>query len=300
METTTFGRTGVIVSRLGFGGGPAGVPNYLVRSDPSSPDSQAQSERAVRRALDRGITYFDTAPGYGGGISETVIGRALGADRQRVFLATKTPHTAFGDADAIRASVETSLRLLRTDHVDLLQFHGSYYADTDADAIVEVGLPAYERLRDEGKVRFLGFSAEGPTGATERLIGSGRFDATLVLYNLIYQHPGAFRNHDTPPETYLSRAVAENMGVATMRTVTSAIFQRWVAQVAPQWAGKVDWGGALIGFNLSHPQVHVAVVGMRSEDEVDRNADVVESGRYRVDMAALHGEFAPAEPEGRP
>ena len=292
METTTFGRTGVVVSRLAFGGGPAGVPNYLVRSDTGSAEVQARSERAVRRALERGITYFDTAPGYGGGISEAVIGRALGADRERVFLATKTPRTAFGDAEAIRASVEQSLRLLGTDRVDLLQFHGSYYADEDAGAILERGLAAYERLREEGKVRFLGFSAEGPTGATERLIASRRFDATLVLYNLLYQHPGGFRNHEQPPQTFLSRAKAQGMGTATMRTVTSAIFQRWVAQVAPECADRVDWSGALIAFNLSHPQVDVAVVGMRSPEEVDRNADLVESGRYRVDMAALHAEFA--------
>ncbi len=292
METTIFGRTGQLVSCLAFGGGPAGVPNYLMPSDTSSAEVQAQSERAVRRSLDRGITYFDTAPGYGGGISETVIGRALGADRSRIFLATKTPRSMFGDADGIRASLEQSLRLLQTDHVDLLQFHGSYYSDDDATAVLERGVPAYERLREEGKVSFLGFSAEGPTGATERLIASGRFDATLILYNLIYQHPGGFRNRDMPPETFLSRAKATGMGVATMRTVTSGIFQRWVAQIAPDTVGTVDWSAALIAFNLSHPQIDVAVVGMRSEDEVDRNVELVESGLYRIDMAALHREFA--------
>ena len=62
-------------------------------------------------------------------------------------------------------------------------------------------------------------------------------------------------------------------------------------QVAPAVAGQVDWDAALLGFNLSHPQVDVAVVGMRSAEEVDRNADVVDRGLYRVDLAALHGEF---------
>ena len=84
----------------------------------------------------------------------------------------------------------------------------------------------------------------------------------------------------------------QGMGVATMRTLTSAIFQRWVAEVAPECAAQVDWSGALIAYNLSHPQVDVAVVGMRSEEEVDHNVEVVESGRYRVDLTALHGEFA--------
>jgi len=291
MEYRTYGRTGVRVSALGFGGGPAGVPNYLMPWDSSATEAQAQVERAVRRALDRGITYFDTAPGYGDGISETLIGRALGDDRSRVFLASKTPRTDWSPA-GIRTALEASLTRLQTDYVDLLQFHGNWFDEAAARQILdEGGLDAYEQLRQEGKVRFLGFTAEGPNGPVERLLQSGRFDALLINFNLIYQTPGAFRNGEPPPQTTLALARAERMGTATMRTLTSAIFQRWVKQVAPEVAEQVDWGGALLGFNLSHPQIDVAVVGMRSVDEVDRNADVVDRGLYRVDVAALHGEF---------
>src|SRR5215213_9058217 len=291
MEYRTFGRTGQQVSSLGFGGGPAGVPNYLMNWDSSSSETQATVERAVRRALDRGITYFDTAPGYGGGISEGVIGRALGADRQRIFLASKTPHTR-RDPAGIRASLEESLRLLQTEYLDLLQFHGAWYSDDEATTILERGcLETFERLRDEGKIRYLGFTAESPNGPVERLIRSGRFDAMMICYNLIYQSAGAFRSRQNPPQTVLSQARAQDMGTVTMRTLTSAILQRWVAQVAPAVADQVDWSAALLGFNLSHSQIDVAVVGMRSEEEVDRNADVVDQGLYRVDMAALHDEF---------
>src|SRR3954451_1556911 len=175
MEYRTFGRTGQRVSSIGFGGGPAGVPNYLMDWDSSSSETQATVERAVRRALDRGITYFDTAPGYGGGISESVIGRALGADRKRVFVATKTPGTQRTPA-GIRESLETSLRLLQTEYVDLLQFHGGWYSDDDVTTIVEGGcLDTYEQLRAEGKIRYLGFTSEAPNGSAERLIGTGRF-----------------------------------------------------------------------------------------------------------------------------
>jgi aryl-alcohol dehydrogenase-like predicted oxidoreductase len=292
MEYRTFGRTGQQVSALGFGGGPAGVPNYLMSWDSSSAETQASVERAVRRALDRGITYFDTAPGYGGGISESVIGRALGTNRSRVFLATKTPGTQRGDPAGIRAALEESLRLLQTDYVDLLQFHGAWYSDDDASQILEQGgIETYERLREEGKVRFVGFTAESPNGAVERLIRSGRFDAVMICFNFIYQSAGAYRSRKHPPETVLSQARAQRMGTITMRTLTSAIFQRWIAQVAPSAADQIDWSAALLGFNLSHPQVDVAVVGMRSTEEVDRNADAVDRGAYRVDMAALHDEF---------
>src|SRR3954451_21190623 len=170
MEYRTFGRTGQRVSSIGFGGGPAGVPNYLMDWDSFSSETQATVERAIRRALDRGITYFDTAPGYGGGISETVIGRALGADRQRIFLATKTPMTR-RDPAGIRESLETSLRLLQTDYVDLLQFHGAWWDDAGAAEIIDRGgLDTYQVLRAEGKIRYLGFTAESPNGPVERLI----------------------------------------------------------------------------------------------------------------------------------
>lgn len=296
MEYRTFGRTGQEVSSLGFGGGPAGVPNYLMDWDSSASETQSTVERAIRRALDRGITYFDTAPGYGGGISESIIGRALGADRQRIFLATKTPMQR-RDPAGIRESVETSLRLLQTEYVDLLQFHGAWYTDDDATTILERGgLETYEQLRQEGKIRYIGFTAESPNGPVERLIRSGRFDTMMICYNLIYQSAGAFRSRENPPETVLSQARAEQMGTVTMRTLTSAILQRWIGQVAPGLADQVDWSAALLGFNLSHPQIDVAVVGMRSAEEVDRNADVVDQARYRIDMPALHDEFPTRSP----
>ena len=148
------------------------------------------------------------------------------------------------DPAGIRASLETSLRLLQTDYVDLLQFHGAWWDDAAADQILERGgLETYERLRDEGKVRYLGFTAESPNGPVERLIQSGRFDAMLICYNLIYQSAGAYRGREQPPETVLSQARAHQMGISTMRTLTSAVFQRWVSQVAPGVADQVDWSG---------------------------------------------------------
>ncbi len=291
MEYRTFGRTGVPVSALGFGGAPAGLSGYIAPWDAADEASQAAVARAVRVALDQGITYFDTAPGYGGGISEEVIGRALGADRARVFLATKTPGSRWHPA-GIRAELEASLRRLGTDYVDLLQFHGGWYtAEAAAQILEQGGLDTYERLRDEGKVRFLGFTAEGPNGAVERLVATGRFDALMMCFNLIYQTPGAYRNRTLPPETVLSQARAQAMAILTMRTLTSGVFQRWLGQIAPAVLDAVDWNAALLGYVLSHPQVDVALVGMRSEDEVMRNVQLVDSGDFRIDMAALHDGY---------
>jgi hypothetical protein len=72
--------------------------------------------------------------------------------------------------------------------------------------------------------------------SVERLIRTGRFDAVMICFNLLYQSAGAYRSRENPPETALSQARARNMGVVTMRTLTSAIFQRWIAQIAPSVA----------------------------------------------------------------
>jgi aryl-alcohol dehydrogenase-like predicted oxidoreductase len=291
MERRTFGRTGADVSALGFGGAPAGLTNYLGRWEAAAEASRASVVRAIRRALDLGVTYFDTAAGYGDGLSEEIFGEGLGADRRRVFLATKTRRPNWTPA-AIRAELEDSLRWLRTDHVDLLQFHGGWWTDDDAARVLEGGgLETYERLRDEGKVRFVGFTAEGPNGPVERLIASGRFDALMMCYNLCYQAAGAYRNRTLPPETALSLARGQGMGVVTMRTLTSGLLQRWLARIAPEVGESIDWNAALLGYVLSHPQVDVALVGMRTAEEVERNVEIVASGAFRVDMPALHDGY---------
>ena len=77
MEQVTFGRTGVTVSRLGFGGAPAGLANYLDAYSPTDARQRREVIEAIQRAVELGITYFDTAPGYGGGESERIFGEAL-------------------------------------------------------------------------------------------------------------------------------------------------------------------------------------------------------------------------------
>src|SRR5918997_6003531 len=93
MEARVFGRTGLRVSPIGLGGYPFGGVNRAAGWDPFTPQGQATAVATVHRAIDRGITYVDTAPGYGDGTSETIFGAALaqGGYRQRVTLATKCP-----------------------------------------------------------------------------------------------------------------------------------------------------------------------------------------------------------------
>src|SRR5437763_499380 len=133
-------RTGLSVSAVGFGGAPIGLQNYLTAEDRDSPAFRAEAIAAIRLAVDLGINFFDTAPGYGGGRSESILGEALDGVRDRIILATKYP---FGDRwrpDAATEGVKASLAALRTDHVDLLQLHGGAFTDDRADSILTSGV----------------------------------------------------------------------------------------------------------------------------------------------------------------
>src|SRR5262249_55675200 len=117
MLTSRFPRTGAEVSRLGYGGAAIGLTNYLGHYDAHA--ERPASVAAVRKAAEDGLTYFDTAPGYGAGLSEEIFGEAL-EGRTGIAIATKVKAEKHSD---VRASLEASLRRLRRDRIDLLQIH---------------------------------------------------------------------------------------------------------------------------------------------------------------------------------
>ena len=151
METRTLGRTGLAVSVLGFGCGAVG--GLMVRGNP------ADQERAVARAVELGINYFDTAAMYGNGESERSLGRVLKSLKPDIFVGTKV-RVPEGErsrvAAALTASLEASLQRLQQDHVDLFQLHnhitedGSEGGFTPETVLGEV-VPTFERLRQQGK-----------------------------------------------------------------------------------------------------------------------------------------------------
>lgn len=286
MEYRQLGRTGLRVSEVGFGGAPAGLRNYLGAWEPESAEADERIAAAIRHAIDRGINYFDTAPGYGGGRGEELFGHGLRGRRDRVVIATKVTGAS---ADAVRRSVEQSLRHLGTDTIDLLQYHGGWYTQEQLDGILRPGgaLAGMQAARDEGLVRHIGFTTEGTNGAASALIATDAFDVMQICYNLIFQHP-----YDPSRQAGLIyEAAARNMGIVTMRSLTSGTFQRWLGMVAPEVAGVIDWHRALLSFVLSNPHLSVAIVGMRSPEEVDANIAAAANHSMRVDLDALHTRY---------
>ena len=283
MEYVRLGRTDVTVSRLGFGGAPAGLPNYLREYNPADAVHRRQVIQAIEKALELGITYFDTAPGYGKGASESIFGEALAGGDASIFVATKVGW----QVTDIRPSVEASLKRLKRDCIDLLQIHGSSYTQEAADSILSEGgmLDRMYQLKAAGLVRFIGFTSEDNNPAVYRFIASERFDVMQIAYNFIHQHPA----EPTRPFGSMYEARKKDMGICTMRTATSGIFQKWVQQVNPE--NTFDYTFALLQFVLSNPLVNVALVGMRTPTEVKENVRICGNTSGRIDIARLHEKY---------
>lgn len=292
MEYTQFGKTGVTVSRLGFGGAVAGLKNYLHEYDPDLEENKRQVYRALEVALEKGITYFDTAPGYGNGASETMFGTVLGdVDPSKIFLATKC--NAFSkdgpekDYDHVMRSVEGSLSRLRRDYVDLLQLHGNSYTREDVQRALAPGgtVDAMDRLRRDGVIRHVGFTSEDNNIGMYEFFDSGRFDSVQMCYNLLFQHP----YEPSRPFGSLLDAEAKGLGIAVMRATTSGTFQRWMQMVRPE--DTFDYTRALIQFVLSNRYVDVALIGMRTPERVLQNIEIMDDVAGRVDIDAIHSRY---------
>jgi aryl-alcohol dehydrogenase-like predicted oxidoreductase len=286
MQYRTLGRTGLRVSEIGFGGAQVGIPNYMEKWDPAGAAEQATIMEALNHALDIGLNYIDTAPGYGNGISEEILGRVIGKRRAECVVATKVSNY---DGKSVIESVEQSLRRLQTDVIDVIQFHGGDYPPDALDTILSGGgLEAFRKLRDQGKVRFLGFTAELPSGGLSQLIATGAFDVMQMRYNFMYQGACDFINE----RGAMREAEAQQIGIVIMRPMTSGIFQRLMRRAFPQLS-EADLGAFLLNYVLSNPFVDVAIIGMRRIAEVDCNNAISDNAAMRLDLAAVHDRFYP-------
>ena len=285
MEYVLLGKTERRVSRIGFGGATAGLKNYIHVFDPDKKEDRQAIIDGMHRALELGINYFDTATAYGDGTSEQIFGEALHeADPGSIFLATKASK---GDADHVRSSLERSLKNLKRDWIDLLQIHGTVYSEEEAQRIMSSGgmLEEMEKMKEEGLIKWVGFTIEAQNEALYRFIKSGRFDVMQISYNFIFQHP-----YDPGWKSgSLYDAEEQKLGIVAMRTTTSGIFQNWMKMVHPE--NRFDYTRALIQFQLSNPLLDVALIGMRSARRVESNVEICEDTSGRIDLDALHKRY---------
>jgi aryl-alcohol dehydrogenase-like predicted oxidoreductase len=276
MKKRKLGRTGLEVSAIALGGAPFGYVNRANDWDPWSANGRKIAMATVNRALDRGINYIDTAPLYGDGNSETLIGEVMKTRRHESVLATKVWFEL--DRESVIDSVHQSLRRLKTDRVDIVQIHGRMYTPENYAHIVNGGpLDALRALRDAGKIGFIGITTEEPWTVIPFLAHSA-IDVYQVAYNIIYQ--GASRH-------FLIEAAKARAGVVTMRTMTSGVLQLAARYLAPEWQAAHDLYDASLKFVLADSRIHSGLIGMRWPEEVDRNVAIVENWTPPIDFAAL-------------
>lgn len=174
MQYVQLGETGIKVSRVAFGSmSTVANPTYDGVEDD-------QGIATIRAAMDHGINFIDTAPGYGDGAAEALLGRAVEGDRDRVIIADKV-NTPTLSADDVTTECEKSLKLLRTDYIDLYQIHWPKNV-----VPIDETLGAMERLVQQGKVRALGVCNFGRQDLTDAL-GTG---TTLVSNQIAYSMLG--------------------------------------------------------------------------------------------------------------
>jgi hypothetical protein len=217
-------------------------------------------EEIARLAIERGVNYFDTAPDYADAGSEIALGRAMQGQRDRLFVATKfcTPqgHLPEGSpvADYVRV-IEESLRRLRTDHVDLVHVH----ACDDVGRLLDPNAhEAFDRLKQQGKARFLGVSTHTPRleRVARAAIESGRFDVMMLAY-----HHGAW----PALGRIIEEAAARDVGIVAMKTLKGARHQG----LLDSHAERDSYPQAAFRWVLSNPRVSCLVISFSKLRHVD-------------------------------
>jgi len=254
------GRTGVEVPILGFGSGSR-FCNAFKGKD-------GEAVEALNRAVDLGVTYFDTATSYGSGYSQRMMGEVLKARRKEVFIATKIYG---GERDEIMRNLEETLKRLQTDHVDLLHIH-KLEDDDEVKRVGEKGgsVETYYKLREQKVARFIGVTAHSDPLPLRHFIERYDFDCVQMALNAALQgvvrYEGGYKPNPASRPSFetlaLPAALEKNMGVLAMKVLG----QGHLVGNDPQ---KAD-AKSLMRYVWSLP-VASSMIGMTSVAEIEQN-----------------------------
>ncbi|MCY4624810.1 MAG: aldo/keto reductase [Chloroflexi bacterium] len=310
MEYRTFGDTGIQVSGLGFGCGDVG--GLIIRG------TVQERVDAVARALDAGITYFDTASGYGRGQSEINLGAALRQLKASPVVGTKVrlmPEDLDDIPAAVARSVEASLARLGMERVDLIQLHNQIGPQrgegqailTPEDAVTVAS--AFEDLSRQGKAGAWGFTALGHTESLHAVVDSGRFNTAQTSYNILNPTSGQAVTRNHPYQDYgmlAQRAADSGMGIIAIRVLAAGALSGTTERhsLAAQSVAPIGTGAdlasdaalahrfsflweegyaegpvqAAIRFVVGNPAISTALVGYSSMEQLDYAIAALERG----------------------
>lgn len=298
LPTSILGRTGLNVTRLGYGAMELRGTDHFPRL------SAKEASAILNGVLDNGINYIDTSPDYG--YSEQLIGEQLAHRRSEYYLASKCgcpieppnvlhanskPHD-FSRAN-VRAGVEQSLRLMKTDYLDVVQFHVSPSRTEleDNDSVAEL-----LQLKEEGKLRFIGMSGTIPQLADH--IAMGVFDVFMIPWSLVE------REH----EDLIHQAAQSGAGIVVRGGVArgimvkdESVIDEYPAFLQPEFRARRQlWLNTncedlldgmspmefMLRFTLSNPDMSTTIVGTASVDHLIDNVRVAEKGPLAADVYA--------------
>ena len=310
MEMRVFGRTGMRLSVLGFGCGAVG--GLMVRGD------AADQERTVARAIAAGVNYFDTAVQYGEGESEKNLGRILQKLKPSdavVGTKVRVPPGDFGRiGDTIATSIEGSLARLHLERVDIFHLHNPITENGGGSSlsvrqVLDEVAPAFDRLRQQGKIRFLGLTAVGDTAALHQVIEARLFDSAQIVYNMLNPSAAGELPAAYPAQDYrrlFDATTAAGVGVVGIRVLAGGALsgsaeRHRIASPAPEPIGSalrydadidrarrltplVEEGfadsltEAATRFALSHPAMGTILVGIATPQQFEDALAAVEKG----------------------
>lgn len=288
MKHRIFGSTGVKVSEVGFGAWAIGGVGW-------GPVNDDESVRALKRALDLGVNFFDTADVYGRGHSEKIVGRALKEHRKEVFIATKVGNDFYAGGSEgkwpknfsesyIKTAIDRSLQRLQTDYVDLYQLHNP------PEDILRKGevFNFLEDLKSAGKIRFYGVSVTTPSEGVLALNQRG-VSSIQVVYNMLEQEAA---------EVLLPAAKKRNVAIIARVPLASGFLsgkytassafpegdrrKTWPAERIAEYIAKVEklrfvtnsnrsMAQAALKFVLASDAVSTVIPGCKNDRQVEEN-----------------------------
>jgi aryl-alcohol dehydrogenase-like predicted oxidoreductase len=247
LQYRTLGRTGLKVTAVSMG-----VMNC---SDPA----------VLHRAFDLGINFYDTAPSYMRGTNEEMVGAALKGKREKVLIQTKVRDH---DEKKMRASVERSLRRLRTDYIDILVWHGHSSPEEVSDPKLSEFM---SKMKKEGKVRFTGFSAhKNMCPLLREAAKSNLHDVALVSYNF---------THSKDLKEAVALAAKSGMGIVAMKTQAGGYKKEKMGGLSPHQAA--------LKYILMDQNVSCAIPGVTTIEQIEECAAVMGTSFSKRDLETL-------------
>jgi len=249
MPERPLGKTGHNVRLFSLGG----------QATIEQPDTDAESEAIINRAIDLGVNYIDTAAAYGGGISQVYIGRVMATRRDEVFLATKTHRRSYDESMQL---LEQSLESLQTDHLDLWQLHNLTRTEQLDQVFADDGaIHALQKAREEGTVKFLGLTGHANPDLLMEFMRRFDFDTILMALN------PADKYHRPFMDRLLPEANRKQMGVIAMKIpARGRIFREGGLTSMPE----------ALRWTMSQP-ISTVIVGCDDVAQLEENISVASS-----------------------